>query len=195
MLINYRSSSFVSVSSFTKFAVLAVTVLVCIPAPAQDSPAAPRFVDGMAFVILGRIFRDSQYIDAKRDQINAEFAEREGNLRRKIEELDNDRNGLEEDRLTLTAAQLDQKNDRIDLLNIEIKRETRDLEEDKRLRFDVTNRELEKEVFAAIEQVANEQGAYIVFELSSVLFAEKSMDITAEVIKLLDTQLTASPTQ
>ena len=178
-----------SVSKVIGFTCAALVVLAGFgnsQALAQESAARP---EGIAFVILGRIFRESRYIGVKRDQVNAEFAEREDSLRKKIEEREKYRSGLDKDRISLTAAQLDEQTDRIEILNIEIKRQGRDLEEDKRIRFDAVNRELEKEVFATIEQVANRKNTYIVFELSSVLFAEKSMDITADVIELLDVQL------
>ncbi len=161
--------------------------------PAEDSSSSNRpsnlaIEKGIAFVNLARIFRESEYIAARRQAINAEFVEREQAISDKIDALQATRQKLDQERLTLTNAQIQEENSRINATEVEIQRETRDLADDKRLRFDAAQRELERRVLETIKDVSRTRESFIVFDLSTILFADARLEITDYVLELLDQQ-------
>ena len=153
---------------------------------AIDRPANPPIEKGVAFVNLARIFSTSKFIEAKRTEINAEFADREKELEEKIVKLNEMREQQSRDRLTQTAEQRRAANDSLNELDIEIQREQRNLNEDRRLRFDGVQRDLEEFVLEQIQQVSFERENMIVFDLTTILFADARLEITDEVITRLD---------
>lgn len=164
--------------------------------PAAESPAANRpsnlaIEKGIAFVNLARIFRESEYIAARRQEINAEFVEREQAISDKIDALQATRQKLDQERLTLTNAEIQEENSRINATEVEIQRETRDLADDKRLRFDAAQRELERRVLETIKEVSRTRESFIVFDLSTILFADARLEITDYVLELLDQEVPA----
>lgn len=146
---------------------------------------------GIAFVNLARIFRESEYIAARRQAINAEFVEREQAISDKIDALQATRQKLDQERLTLTNAEIQEENSRINATEVEIQRETRDLADDKRLRFDAAQRELERRVLETIKEVSRTRESFIVFDLSTILFADARLEITDYVLELLDQEVPA----
>ena len=149
-------------------------------------PSNPSIERGVAFVSLNRIFKESKYVEARLSDVNSEFSEREQELEAKIEQLSQARETHSRDRLTMTAAERSTETDKLNELEIEIQREGRNLTEDKRLRFDSAQRELEIFVLEKIQDVSSEKENFIVFDLSSILFADTRLEITDEVIMRLD---------
>lgn len=155
-------------------------------APLREQPRNPSIESGVAFVNLNRIFQESSYIDARLAEVNSEFTAREQELEQKVEELAQMREQHSRDRLTMTVAQRSEVTDRINEMELEIQRENRNLSEDKRLRFDSAQRELERTVLETIQEVSANRENFIVFDLSTILFADKRLEITDEVILRLD---------
>ncbi|MBF2735423.1 MAG: OmpH family outer membrane protein [Betaproteobacteria bacterium AqS2] len=162
--------------------------------PALRRPENPPVEKGLAFVNLARIFKESKHIAARREQISAEFTAREQAISDKIDALQVARQTLDQERLTLTNAQIQEENDRINASEVEIQRETRDLADDKRLRFDAAQRELERAVLETIKEVSRGRENFIVFDLSTILFADARLEITDDVIELLDEKMAAAET-
>ena len=207
-MINYKNSNFASVfdqmhNSVTRMLLtFAVAVFVLmfafVPASAQDTkateqaapvpqlPANPAIQKGVAFVNLARIFKESEFIGSKRQLISEEFVELEKELEAKIETLEQRRQKQNKERLTLTKEQLQTEIDALNDMELEIQRTTRNLQEDKRLRFDVVQRDLEGIILETIQEISSSRENFIVFDLSTILFADASLEITEEVIQLLD---------
>lgn len=160
--------------------------------PAVRRPENPPVEKGLAFVNLARIFKESEHIAARRKEISAEFRDREQAIADKIDALQLARQTLDKERLTLTNAQIQEENDRINASEVEIQRETRDLADDKRLRFDAAQRELERAVLETIKEVSRGRENFIVFDLSTILFADARLEITDDVIGLLDEKMAAA---
>lgn len=156
-----------------------------------NRPSNLAIEKGIAFVNLARIFRESEYIAARRQEINAEFVEREQTISDKIDALQATRQKLDQERLTMTNAQIQEENSRINATEVEIQRETRDLADDKRLRFDAAQRELERRVLETIKEVSRKRESFIVFDLSTILFADARLEITDYVLELIDQQSAA----
>lgn len=180
---------------------LALALPLPAPAPAQDDgggdegsaaggdaerPANPAIESGVSFVNINRIFKESAYIQAQLDAVNAEFSDREEALREMNEELIAARDEHSRNRLTMTAENLSAENERLNAMELEINREGRNLTEDKRLRFDSAQRDLERLVLETIQEVSAGRENFIVFDLSTILFADKRLEITDEVIVRLD---------
>lgn len=166
------------------------------PAAAEEGSSSNRpsnlaIEKGIAFVNLARIFRESESIAARRQEINAEFVEREQAISDKIDALQATRQKLDQERLTMTNAQIQEENSRINATEVEIQRETRDLADDKRLRFDAAQRELERRVLETIKEVSRKRESFIVFDLSTILFADARLEITDYVLELLDQEVPA----
>ena len=162
-------------------------------AQSEDRPNNLAIEKGVAFVNLSKIFKDSSYVQAKREEIAEEFMDQEKVLEEKIKLLQADKEDLTKNRLTMTSAQIQDATDALNAREIEIKRETRDLTDDKRLRFDAAQRELETLVLEKIKEVSRNRENFIVFDLSTILFADARLEITDEVIKLIDEELATSP--
>ncbi len=178
-------SAFNSFLASRAAAVLLAAALALPPASAQDTP---ELFEYMAVVDISRIFRDSAFIKQNRDEISASFAERDDNLRALIDEAEAKRESLSRERLSLTEADFAAQRQEIEQLDIRIQREDRNLREDRRLAFDARQRELEKIVLTAVQDLSRERGYYVVLELSAILFAEQSVDFTADVIAKLDAE-------
>lgn len=157
----------------------------------SNRPSNLAIEKGIAFVNLARIFRESESIAARRQEINAEFVEREQAISDKIDALQATRQKLDQERLTMTNAQIQEENSRINATEVEIQRETRDLADDKRLRFDAAQRELERRVLETIKEVSRTRESFIVFDLSTILFADARLEITDYVLELLDQEVPA----
>ncbi len=178
-------SAFNSFLASRAAAVVLAAALALPPAAAQDTP---ELFEYMAVVDISRIFRDSAFIKQNRDEISASFAERDDNLRALIDEAEAKRESLSRERLSLTEADFAAQRQEIEQLDIRIQREDRNLREDRRLAFDARQRELEKIVLTAVQDLSRERGYYVVLELSAILFAEQSVDFTADVIAKLDSE-------
>ena len=170
---------------------VALALLFPVVAYAQEEEAVVQPTDaaiekGIAFVNLARIFKESNFIDGHRQDISAEFLDREAELRGRIDQLAADRDKLLTEQLTMTDAQIQEFNNRISEEELSIQRDTRDLADDKRLRFDAAQRELEKMVLEVIQEISRGREDFIVFDLSTILFADSRLEITDSVIGLLD---------
>lgn len=151
------------------------------PALAQANAAAEPDAQFMGFVRLSRIFGESDFVKQWHNDVNQEFTAREQDLQDRIAKFQKDKRSEGE-----TAVQIVADGPSLAELEREIKRKDRDLAEDKRVRFEEANREVEKIVLKTIREIASQRKVYIVFELSTVLFAEKSLDLTDDVIVALD---------
>ena len=153
---------------------------------APDPPNNPSIEKGVAFVNINRIFSESAYIESEFDEVNSEFLAREEELEAKIEELRLAREKQSRDRLTMTVSERTETTEMINEMELVIQRENRDLSEDKRLRFDSIQRDLERFVLEKIQEVSAEKENFIVFDLTTILFADKRLEITDEVIRRID---------
>lgn len=165
-------------------------LMLCTFAAAQDDGAKSKnelaAEKGMAFVNLARIFKESIYVDSQRQKISAEFKDREAKLRQRIDALAAERDKLVAEQVTMTDQQIQELNERFAEEELSIQRDTRDLADDKRLRFDAAQRDLEQVVLESIQEVSREREDFIVFDLSTILFADSRLEITDSVIELLD---------
>ena len=182
-----KSSSLRSASRALCRAGALLLALAAAPARAQDGER-PEILDTVGVVEISRIFQDSKYIGRNRDEINAEFSERNSELEEMERQMAEKRERLERDQLAMTEADRTALLEEIDQLGVRFQREERNLREDKRLAFDSRQRRLEKEVLEAIAELASQKKLYMVLELNAILFAEESIDFTDEVIAKLDAE-------
>lgn len=166
----------------------ALLLALTLPPPALSQEERPEILDTIGVVEISRIFRDSKYIGRNRDEINAEFAERNKQLEEMNQQMTKKREQLERDQLAMTEAERTALLEEIEQINIRFQREERNLREDKRLAFDSRQRQLEKEVLETIAELASQKKFYMVLELNAILFAEESIDFTDEVISKLDAE-------
>ena len=168
--------------------VLVLGVGLALPwaAGAQEEAVPDSIIKSFAVVDISRIFRDSKYIRDIRNQINEGFSERD----RKLQEMTTRRQKLydylEHERLALTDAEIAERSNELDILEVKIQSGNRELNDDKRLSFNARQRELEKLVLEVVAQVAAKDRRYVVLELGAVLFVEESIDMTAAVIEEID---------
>lgn len=156
-------------------------------AHAQDSDqTVSTEIPAIGFVLLSRVFRESQYVAKVRTDIEEDFSDREQALQAKITQFNELRSTRQQGQLTQVDLSQADAGSNITELEREIKREDRDLAEDKRSRFDAANIEVERTISKKIREVASERKIFLVVELSSVLFAEKRLDLTDDVIASLD---------
>lgn len=148
----------------------------------------PEFLKYVAVVDISRIFRESQYIKGIRNVIDESFIDRDRVFNQLVDQANSLREKLNREKISLTPEEVANLRQDIDLLEVQIQREDRNLREDKRLAFNTRQRDLEREVIEVINRIAAERRYYIVMELSSILFAEESIDFTEAVITIMDNE-------
>jgi Skp family chaperone for outer membrane proteins len=169
------------------------------PAPAQPAPTAPvpRFQDGMkyAFVYVDQLAAFSNAgkllsgkVQALQEQKLKELQDRNKALQAAQEKLDKGASVMNE----TARAQL----------QADIERQQRDLQrasEDAQQEVNTLTQQLQQEFYRvvapAIERVAKAKQVHFVFNAqeSGLVWADATMDLTAEVIKELDAGATAKP--
>ena len=158
--------------------------------------------EGIVYIDLDRIYRDSQQIEERRKNINAEFADRQQALEETSKKIRDLLDALEKEAPTLSDA--DKESRQRDITNIErdFRRDQRALVEDRGLRLQELRRNINGEISRLIKQVSEERAykivlnPFFVLPLSNertithniILYAANEADVTDDIIKLFDEQ-------
>lgn len=175
--------------SLRRFIVAVVVSFACFAAPAQSRAEAPT----IAIVDVEKVLNDSKasqslqkQLQTKKEAFQKEFS-------------------LKEKQLRETEAALLAERDKISAEEFAKKRkayeerimETRKLFQKSRNSLDQglskAMVELRKNIVESTAKIADEKGYDVVLTRESVLIAEKSLDITAEVLKTLDARISTIP--
>lgn len=163
---------------------LAMPVMVPVSSYAADAPT-------IAIIDYNKILSDSKagaslqkQIEAKREAFSREFAEKDKTLKASQAELI-------EAREKLTAEEFNKKRQAFDKQISDVKSLFEKRRNGLQQGVDKAMGDLRRNILEASAAVAAEKGFDIVLSRESVVIAEKDLDITAEVLKALDTKLPA----
>ncbi len=171
-------------------AIVFACALIALPVSAAFA-AAPS----VAVVDADKILSESKaakslqsQIKTKKEAFQKEFSAKEKELKKAETDLLNQRESLSAEEFAKKRKAYEEQ-----IL------ETRKLFQKRRNALDTglakAMQELRKNIVEAAAGIADEKGYDIVLTRDSVLIAEKSLDITADVLKALDTKITSIPLQ
>ena len=171
-------------ADFDRFALRMLLALLFVCATLSAKAQDPKVV----FVQVEKVYRESALIQQIRANIEEEFKLREEEVVKILEEIREKRNRLNKEGLTLGADEKEELRQDIDRLERVLTREDKALREDRNLRFSEYREKLEPRILRVIGQIAQAHNYEIVLDF--VLFGKTNANITDEVIKLLDEQVT-----
>lgn len=170
--------------------------------------SAPAWAHGIVYVNIDRVYQESKIIQAVRDAINADFKDREDALRAQGEKIRATGEELEKEALTLDDAELESRRTELEQLDRNFVRDRRALVEDRGVVMQERRRLIDIEVAKVIEAIAAEREYAMVlnpfvvlpagnrtYTHTSYFYANKEVDITADVVSRFDSEADADAFQ
>jgi Skp family chaperone for outer membrane proteins len=168
--------------------------------PAQPAPAAPArvpFQTGLkyAYVNLQVVATESVQGKAFNGKVRALEAQRVKELEDKKKAMDANQQKLEKGATVLNDQARAQLQSEIEKQQRDIQRATEDAQQELQGLTQQLQTEFERLVLPALDKVAREKQVHFVFDAaqSGLVWADPSMDLTADVVKALDSGATAKP--
>lgn len=175
----------------SRFFAIALTCVLFTVAPAASAASAPS----VAVVDADKILAESKAAKSLQSQIKTKKEAFQKEFSAKEKELKKAETDLLGQRESLSAEEFAKKRKAYEEQILE----TRKLFQKRRNALDSglakAMQELRKNIVEAAAQIADTKGYDIVLTRDSVLIAEKSLDITDEVLSALDTKITTIPLQ
>ena len=161
------------------------------PAPAPAQPPAPKpFPQGarVAYVVLQRIANESADGRVATTRIQALQQKKAAELNEKSKQLTGLQAKLEKEGSVMSASASADLQKQIEKLNLEVQRFTQDAQGEVTELQQQLQQEFQQKLEPVIQSVANEMGLHFVFNGpdAGLVWADQSLDISAEVIKKLD---------
>jgi len=163
------------------------------PAPVQApaQPAAPKpFPQGakVAYVVLQRIANESADGRVATTRIQALQQKKAAELNEKNKQLTTAQQKLEKEGAVMSPAAAADLQKTVERLNVEVQRFTQDAQAEVQELQQALQNEFQQRLEPVLQQVATEMGLQFVFNGpdAGLVWADSSLDISAEVIKKLD---------
>ena len=169
------------------------------PAPAAQPPAPQRvpFQTGLkyAYVNLQVVATESAQGKAFNGKVQALQTQRVKELEDKNKAMQANQQKLEKGATVLNDQARAQLQSEIEKQQRDIQRATEDAQQELQGLTQQLQAEFEKLVLPALDKVAREKQVHFVFDAaqSGLVWADPSMDLTADVVKALDSGATAKP--
>jgi outer membrane protein len=169
------------------------------PAPPAPTPAAaPKpFPEGakVGYVVLQRIANESADGKAATARIQALQQKKANELGEKQKQLQGLQQKLEKEGAVMNATAQGDLQKQIERLNVDIQRFTQDAQQEIQELQAQLQQQFEQRVTPVLAQVGEEKGLHFIFNGpdSGLVWADPGLDITADVIKKLDSAGAAKP--
>jgi outer membrane protein len=169
------------------------------PPPAAQPQAPPRvpFQTGLkyAYVNLQVVATESVQGKAFNAKVKALQDQRVKELQDKNKAMQSNQDKLDKGATVLNEQARAQLQSEIEKQQREIQRATEDAQQELQVLTQQLQMEFEKLVLPALDQVAREKQVHFVFDAaqSGLVWADPSMDLTADVVKALDASGTVKP--
>jgi outer membrane protein len=140
----------------------------------------------IAVVDMQRALNESDAGKKAKDQVKAKFEKAQGELKRQKDELDKQQEDFEKKSLVLKQDQQRDLQKDLEAKTLDFKRKYEDFQRDlKRIDAELTSGIVEQ-LYGVVAEYGQQKGYTMVLETSSgvLLYSDKSVDITDEVIKL-----------
>ena len=171
--------------------------------PAQPAPAQPAaqqrvpFQNGLkyAYVNLQVVATESAQGKAFNGKVQALQTQRVKELEEKNKAMQSNQQKLEKGATVLNDTARAQLQSEIEKQQREIQRATEDAQQELQGLTQQLQTEFERLVLPVLDKVAKEKQVHFVFDAaqSGLVWADPSMDLTADVVKALDSSSTAKP--
>jgi outer membrane protein len=161
-----------------------------VPAQAAPAPAAPKpFPQGakVAYVVLQRIANESADGRVATTRIQALQQKKAAELNEKNKQLTSAQQKLEKEGAVMSPAAAELQKT-VERLNVEVQRFTQDAQAEVQELQQTLQQEFQQRLEPVLQQVATDMGLQFVFNGpdAGLVWADASLDISAEVIKKLD---------
>lgn len=164
------------------------------PAPAPQAPAQPPapkpFPQGakIGYVVLQRIAQESADGRVATTRIQALQQKKAAELDGKNKQLQGMQQKLEKEGAVMNPAASGDLQKQIEKLNVEVQRFTQDAQAEVQELQQELQDEFQAKLMPVIQQVSTDMGLHFVFNApeAGLVWADPSVDITADVIKKLD---------
>jgi len=166
------------------------------PAPAPAQPPAPKpFPQGakVAYVVLQRIANESADGRVATTRIQALQQKKAAELNEKNKQLTSMQQKLEKEGSVMSASAAGELQKNIEKATVEVQRFTQDAQAEVQELQQALQQEFQQRLEPVLQQVAQDMGLQFVFNGpdAGLVWADSALDISAEVIKKLDS---AKPT-
>jgi outer membrane protein len=161
------------------------------PAPAPAQPPAPKpFPQGakVAYVVLQRIANESADGRVATTRIQALQQKKAAELNERNKQLTGMQQKLEKEGSVMNASVAAELQKNIEKANVEVQRFTQDAQAEVQELQQQLQQEFQQRLEPVLAQVANDMGLQFVFNGpdAGLVWADSALDISAEVIKKLD---------
>ena len=148
------------------------------------SVSAEMEIFKIGYVVVEKILKEAPQTAASNKKLEKEFKSRTDGLQKKVKAIQKQEKDFNKNSVTMTAADRQKAQKKIQNSKIEIQRIERELRED----IDIRRREeigkLQQKINEAIEEMAKTD-KYDLILYQGVAFASKEIDITDKLIKVL----------
>jgi|TARA_B100000768_G_C11173361_1_gene329696 outer membrane protein len=138
----------------------------------------------IGYVVVEKILKQAPQTAASNKKLEKEFKSRTDGLKKKVKDIQEQEKDFNKNSVTMTAAERQKSQKKIQNSKIEIQRIERELRED----IDIRRREeigkLQQKINEAIEEMAKAD-KYDLILYQGVAYASKQIDITDKLIKVL----------
>jgi outer membrane protein len=168
------------------------------PAPAPAQPPAPKpFPQGakVAYVVLQRIANESADGRVATTRIQALQQKKAAELNEKNKQLTTMQQKLEKEGSVMSASAAAELQKNIEKITVEVQRFTQDAQAEVQELQQQLQGEFQQRLEPVLQQVAQDMGLQFVFNGpdAGLVWADAALDISAEVIKKLDSAKPAAP--
>lgn len=143
-------------------------------------PGGDASAEGMGYVDVRRLLEQAPQSQEKRSELEAEFAERNRELRGKIDLLRASEDDIEKNGMLMTAEELEKKTNELRRLQRQVTNAQREYNEDYTRRQDQELGKLEQIITEAVVAVAKREELDVVFQ--RVVYANPEIDLTEQVL-------------
>ncbi len=171
-----------SLSRFLSLAILAGFIL-------HGASAQAQAASNIAVVNIQGIMRDSTAAKSIRDQMEAKQKAYQSDLQKKEESLQKEDAELRKQKSVLSKEALEEKAKAFNSKATDLQKEVAGKKAALDGAFERSLNEIQKSVTDIIAEMAKEKGFSIAIPTSQILYADTSMDISADVLKRLNERL------
>jgi outer membrane protein len=166
-------------------------------APAAQAPAPPPFQDGLkyAYVQLQRVAAESNEGKAAAARIKEFNDKKVEELNAKNKALQSSQKKLEDGGSVMSDAARAQLQTEIERQQRDIQRFSEDANQDVQNFSQQVQEDFNRKLNPVVERVAKEKGVHFIFSAqdAGLIWADSTMDLTADVIRTFNTSSTAKP--
>ena len=163
-----------------KFSAIFISLILLLPLPVS----AEMEIFKIGYVVVEKILKEAPQTAASNKKLEKEFKSRTDALQKKVKAIQKQEKDFSKNSVTMSTADRQKAQKKIQTSKIEIQRIERELRED----IDIRRREeigkLQKKINEAIEEMAKKD-KYDLILYQGVAYASKEIDITDKLIKVL----------